>query len=285
LRTRYQPDPYYESERQIRILCILLRRKARNATFGEISTFGTNCVLILLGAIAASIYGCQLQQMTFATRAATSSANTARDSLNLANRPWIKVVSITPRVTPPGTHPFPALSFQHYGLNNTWVQFDFSVTIENLGPSVASRTNISVMPMTPDLAKHGDDVLALETLFCANERKAEKEKTGRDVGGITIFPKDPFERPSAGFWFGINPKVIQHPPNFSDQTGYFPLSVIGCVTYQSPVSQDIYQTGFVYDVGAHDRGFRGMIGMIPMGADLPAEDLRFYKREEGYFAQ
>jgi hypothetical protein len=282
LRTRYQRDPDDETERQIRILRVFLWIKARKSTFGEIATFGTNCVLIFIGIIAASIYGCQLHQMTIATQAATSSANTARDSLNLANRPWIKVVSVTTRDNPGS----PALRVMHYGSNNTWVDLTVVVTVENLGPSVATNTNIAITPFTPDIDQHGKDTLAAETLICANDRKTEEAKTGRNVAGITIFPKDPFEDPHAGSIFAINPKRILHQqPPFSDPAGYFPLSVIGCITYQSAVSQNVYQTGFIYDVGANDKGVKGFNGIIPMGADLVAQDLRFDKEEAGYFAQ
>ena len=49
-----------ETDRQIRTLGICLRQKFKKAPFGEIATLFTNIILIVVGIVAASIYGCQL---------------------------------------------------------------------------------------------------------------------------------------------------------------------------------------------------------------------------------
>jgi hypothetical protein len=88
-----------------------------------------------------------------------------------------------------------------------------------------------------------------------------------------------------GLLFAINPKLVQHPTGFSDQAGYLALSIGGCITYQSAVSKKVYETGFIYDLIGFDKGFNDFIGVIPLGADMSAKDLRFDRNENGYFAQ
>jgi len=209
---------------------------------------------------------------------------TMRSQLELANRPWIKVVSVAARDTPGF---FPALSFQQVGPFDpqhpaaTWANLFVYVAIENIGPSVAVNTDIMPILLTPDIAQHGKDILATESAFCRNARKA---RAGHDIEGVTIFPNDPFERHTT-LGFGINPKLVQHPPGFSNQTGYLALSVGGCVTYQSAFSKKVYQTGFIYDLAGFDKGFNNFIGLVPLGADISGKDLRFDRNESGYFAQ
>jgi hypothetical protein len=246
-----------------------------------VSTF-----FILLTNISYTVYSrLQWRASEKAANAAQSAANTARDSLILANRPWIKVVSVTTRdfAGPPPA----ALTFQRYGLNNTWANLVVSVSIENIGPSVAVNTQIELMQLLPDLAQHdwGKEMLATESAFCANARIRQPV---HDAGAVTVFPNDdPFER----HWtlaFAINPKLIQHPNvawAASNQAGWLALSVGGCITYQSAVSREVYQTGFIYDLTGRAKGINGFLGVIPLGADIPSKDLHFDRNEAGYFAQ
>jgi hypothetical protein len=94
-----------------------------------------------------------------------------QSQLELANRPWIKVVSVTTHDVR-GPHPA-ALSFQQYGPSSTWASLTVYVTIENMGPSVAVNTNILVVPLTPAVVQHdyGKDILVTELAFCSNARK------------------------------------------------------------------------------------------------------------------
>ena len=219
---------------------------------------------------------------------ATDSAGqlvTMQRQLELANRPWIKVVSIT-TLDFPGPQPA-ALTIQQYGPNSTWANLVVSVAIKNIGPSVAVNTNVELMPLTPDLAQHdwGKDMLATETAFCTNARKRQPI---HDAEAVTIFPND---EPFARHWtlmFAIDPKRVQHPNvawAASNQAGWLALSVGGCITYQSAVSKKVYQTGFIYDLTGRAKGINGFLGVIPLGADIASKDLHFDRNEAGYFAK
>jgi hypothetical protein len=206
--------------------------------------------------------------------------------LELANRPWIKVVGVATRDVSGFTS---ALSFRQIGPSDSqhppasWANFIASVIIENMGPSVAVNTNITMMPLTPAVVQqdYGKDILATESAFCSNERKAHIEP---GVTGVTIFPNDPYKR-EVTFGFALNPKLVQHPKGFINQAGYLALSVGGCITYQSAVSKKVYQTGFIYDVVGFDKGFNNFIGVIPLSANISAKNLRFDRNDSGYFAQ
>lgn len=269
-----QPDPL-----------VVVGRFIRDPSNASVITAIATVAIFLSGLVYTIVSFKQWQANEKAANAADSAAKTARDSLILANRPWIKIVSVTTRDLP-GPQPA-AMTFQKCGPKCTWADLIVSVSIENIGPSVAVNTNIELMPLIPDLAQHdwGKDMLATETAFCAN---AKKRGTEQDSGAVTIFPRDdPFER----HWtlsFAIDPKRIQHPPApwaTTNQAGWMPLSVGGCITYQSAVSKEVFQTGFIYDLEGRAKGINGFLGAIPLGSDIPSKDLHFDRNEAGYFAQ
>ena len=84
---RYQFED--EEARQVRALGILLRRKFKKADFGQIATLGTNVVLIVLGVVAAVIYGCQLSAFRDAN-------DLTKQSIHTSGRAWIGMEDISP---------------------------------------------------------------------------------------------------------------------------------------------------------------------------------------------
>ena len=107
------------------------------------------------------------------------------------------------------------------------------------------------------------------------------------MGATIIFPTDTLQRRPVIF-YEIEDKDIKHRPDLpyaTNEAGYVPLSVGGCVTYQSPVSGNVYQTRFIYNLEPYDRTLKDFNGLVPLGADIPWERLKFLNDEAGYYAQ
>jgi len=89
MNKRLRGEFEYEQDRQARAIAIYIWRKFRRASFGELATFVTNCVLILLATIAALIYGGQLGEMRH-TNELTKQALDASKTANALNTARIK---------------------------------------------------------------------------------------------------------------------------------------------------------------------------------------------------
>ncbi len=87
-------DFEYETCRQVRATCIFMRRKFKRASFGEVASFATSCVLIVVGVAAAGIYFGQLVQMRKSTNAATNAVALQEDSLHIDQRAWVTVSNV-----------------------------------------------------------------------------------------------------------------------------------------------------------------------------------------------
>jgi len=217
-----------------------------------------------------------------AAAAAKSAADTAANSLELANRPWIQVVGITPG----GNVSLPALVFR--GKNTDKFAFayelQFNLELKNVGTAVAINTRISVFPLIRVQDPMGDQksILNEESKTCESAR--QDGTNPNYLGAIVIFPSDT-HRHEYGVGYGIDERDIEHLTNPPYNGDYVPLSVGGCVTYQSPVSNKVYQTRFIYDLSAYDSHLRDFNGIIPLGVNFPSSGIRFISNDPGYYAR
>lgn len=176
--------------------------------------------------------------------AAKSAADTAREQLELSERPWIKILDLQPR----GDQPIVGgLSFQKIGpfKNDPDVRVQATIQIKlsfkNIGHSVADVTpNIEFFMPQFSASEYWNRVSAEEHRFCGSpDMSAVTEQK------IVIFP----DEPQPFDWYGgistpIRRENINHLP---EGTGIAPVMIV-CVSYRHKGLPSIYQTRAVYEI-------------------------------------
>jgi hypothetical protein len=202
-----------ETERQTRALGIFLRRKFKKATFGEIATLFSNFVLIAVGILAASIYGCQLTEIRRAN-------DLTRQSIHSNGRAWIGIE---------------AVSLNSLDKDDQDAMLGITFTLKNYGHSAAEHVRI-----LPEL-----DVLGATTGAAA---KCSDSNAGINVGDVTL-PDQKRDYPLGlkitdaeieSSFKKLNPVIGRNLPG---------LIVLGCLEYiDDPTEKSPHHTPFSYVV-------------------------------------
>ena len=189
----------------------------------EIASFG---VLTIYAALT-WIQSCQsIRSATAAANAAT----TAKDTLIIQNRPWIKY---TPTIAVP-LHFEPTPEIQ--------IAFD----LENTGPTIALNV-IAWQELFPmDSADYFSEIhraFAYRDSHCEAQRN---EFVGR--AGDVLFPKDVHKdlavlRPDAA--------TVRAIANQPSPLGKVAFMLVGCVTYRSSFDKTPHQTTFIYSLASN----------------------------------
>jgi hypothetical protein len=194
--------------------------------------------------------------------AAINTAETARDALQIGNRPWVK---ITPAIVEP-------LTFKDAGATMTTDNI-----IENVGSSVALHVLSweDVIPLDPDGSMK--TARARQEEWCGAHRHIQKG----EVSGSVLFPHDP-KRERMGMGPPMS-KVNEAKAKNALIPGKVGFVLVGCVSYRSSFESDTafgHQTRFIYRLGIpHDGVFQPYID--PVGT---ADQLRLIEMPDGFAA-
>jgi len=218
------------------------------------------------------------------SQAATDAADTAENTLVLANRPWIKIKH---RIVKP-------LDFGFTGAAGPAATMSVEDTIENVGNGVALNVLSweDVLPVDPD--ESTTSAVKRRAEWCdANKQFDPKSRT--TLNGNILFPKDPLIQIS-----GMGPliKTINKAARDNDRVmgpwykgngpnplaGKVALVMVGCVVYRSSFEKDgtrPHMTGFLYRLGEPQQsgGFQPFV--TPSGI---ADKLQLIHAPDGFFA-
>jgi hypothetical protein len=141
-----------EIERCLRDIAINLRGKFAGASFGDIATLVTNILLIVLGVIAAWIYGRQLSTMNGQLKAAQDTLTQTAQTFKIDERAWIELEPIRPRMLTPADATFSAtFTCDLYPKNvGKTVARDIVVKARELGASEDFGNNVEGLRNTQD---------------------------------------------------------------------------------------------------------------------------------------
>jgi hypothetical protein len=238
-----------------------LKRKIKSAGLGETVGTGANLLLVIVGIIAASIYGCQLDVMSGQLQQMQATSVLASKQLELLDRPWI-FVAFT--VESPIT------------FNSEQMRLNLRVHFKNVGHAVA--TNIVITQNAFLTANPFRTVLSRQKALCD---KTATDTTGMNEGRLemTLFPGN--EDSSLGVGTGISmPDIMANlldthlTPSFHDKV-FGPVFLVGCVDYQYAASSIHHQTRFAYEVGRALPHFPpDAVAAIKVGEDVPIEAVR-----------
>jgi hypothetical protein len=228
--------------------------------------------------------GKQSPEIKKSAEAAKSAADTAHDSLVLANRPWIKIKH---RIVKP-------LNFDFVGAAGPAATMDVEDTMENVGNSVALNV-ISwedVIPVDPDFSttsarKRRDE-------WC-NANKRFDPANSTTLNGRIMFPHDPFVQVSGmGPLMSTVNKAVEDNmiplKNFFRGSAPNPLLgkvqfvMVGCVVYGSSFEPDgtrQHTTGFLYRLAEPLPGGAVQGFISPHGT---ADRLQLIAFPDGFFA-
>jgi hypothetical protein len=264
---------------------------AREFRWVEVAQIGSNVVLAVVGIIALCIYSGQLSEMRKSSKAAQDAANasksaadTAHDSLVLANRPWIKIKH---RIVKP-------LNFDFVGAAGPAAIMSVEDTIENVGNSVALDVVSweDVIPVDPDFSttsarKRRDE-------WC-NANKRFDPASSTTLNGTIMFPHDPFVQVSGmgplrstvnkaveGNMDPLKKFVRGNGPN--TLLGKVQFVMVGCVVYRSSFEPDgtrLHTTGFLYHLAEPYPGGAVQGFISPHGT---ADRLQLIAFPDGFFA-
>jgi hypothetical protein len=177
-KTRFPPN-YAEDEieKYFREIATLLRRKSREASFGEITTFITNLILVLLGVIATSIYGCQLSTMNGQLEAARDTFTQTGQVFKIDERAWIELETIKPQLLAPADRTFPA-------------SFTCDLYPKNVGKTVARDIVVKAQDFgaAEDFGSNAEELRNTQDKMLLNEFK--EMGTGKPV----VVPANPVPR-------------------------------------------------------------------------------------------
>lgn len=201
--------------------------------------------------------------------AAKSAAETARDALQIGNRPWIK---ITPAIGEP-------LSFSFVGQAGRAATMTTQNIIENVGSSVALHVLAweDVIPLDPDGSMK--TALARREQWCSAHLHIQKG----EMSGSVLFPHDrKIERMGMG---PLMTKVDEAKSKNVLLPGKVGFVLVGCVSYRSSFEPDTasgHQTRFVYQLGI-PQSFGGFQPYIDP-TDSAGSQLRLIDMPDGFTA-
>ena len=190
--------------------------------------------MIALGLLIVNI--CQMRSTEKAASAAQDAAQTAKDTLVIAERPWITVGEM--KADGP-------LAFNPDGS----VSINLSFRLKNIGHSIATDIYLRPQMMAQIFGQSTFlDPINRQTEWCDKVRKERPERRFLK----TLFPDDDtwestslqinkLEIDSA---FGTYPNMLQQQGNFVAPIVY------GCVNYQFPFSKEVHQTRFAFVISA-----------------------------------
>jgi hypothetical protein len=185
---------------------------------------GITIVAGLIALVGLCVIYRSLKETHIATNAATAQAKTAQAQLELSERPWITVSN--PVITG-------SLTVDNNGVASTSV----SVIIKNIGKSPAR-----IFPQW-ELTSYNqaDDVLS-KMCHQSPPWQHQKEVPRLEALGPILFPDGdppPINLGLPGKLMSIAPRTYLVIP-----------SVVGCIIYKSFTTDEIYYTGFIYDLSA-----------------------------------
>jgi hypothetical protein len=267
----YLPDRIIRAEREIEEYTQREQNTYRklNLWIQVILVTGTWLTFIALMIYAGITFG-QLRQQITATSAAQQSADTAKETLIVTERPWITVEEMQPDD--------PGVSFNKDGSFSMNAKF----RVKNIGHSVATDIYLSPQTMAP---VWGGQQMFFEpvdrqTKYCDDFRKQKFDR--RWVK--TLFPGD-----DTWFYMGINIDKAEMKKAFAANTkafhqpprGIAPI-VYGCVNYQFKFSDEVHQTRFIFTISQRDPTGRiqprpNSALEIPLGDNLPASEVVIQK--------
>jgi hypothetical protein len=223
--------------------------------------------LVFITAFYTHYASIQADQAIKSADAAKSAANTARDTLVLAERPWIKIKH---RIVKPLTFNVPG----NGGLIDSMTVED---TLENVGTSVA----LNVLSWEDVIPIDADNSLSTALHRQKEWCDANRHPNEKGLSGNMIFPKDPFiqNMTVGGYMKNVTP-VAEANKVVPGQVGFV---LVGCVCYRSsfePKSDPTHQTRFVYYLGKVQQ-FGIMPYVLPEGI---ASDLQLIEMPDGFSA-
>lgn len=204
---------------------------------------------VIATVVITCIYWSQLGQMTISTDAAKSAADSARQALEIQNRPWIAVA-----VTQDGP-----LRFGPYGAG-----IDVQFHMKNVGhtPSIDTRYHASIVSL-PQKSWVAVEMKDAEKREC--DSFSQYFPAGSPKFLPAIFPNE--EPPPAPWPASIQPKGLQEAIASKSQgpfrhDGYVSLYLVACVVYRNSYSQDLHRSAYGFDLG------------IPKGPGMWMQDLK-----------
>jgi len=193
----------------------------------------------------------QLDALGTSADAAKSAAATASKSLEVGNRPWVK---ITHRLVKP-------LDFNFVGGMGPAASMVVEDTLENVGQTVALHVLSweDIIPIDADYSAR--TALARQKEWCDANRNSAQTRT---VGSV-LFPHALVVQNSgmAALMTKINAAVAASP--IKGKVGF---AMVGCVVYRSsfePLNTPNHQTRFIYDLGIPEAGGVWMPYVFPTG--------------------
>jgi hypothetical protein len=258
------------------------RELAREFRWVEFAQLAVNGVLAVIGIFALCIYHGQLKvmqgqlgeiikqypELQKSASSAKSAADTARDTLVLAQRPWIKIKH---RIIQP-------LTFNVSGNGGLIDSMTVEDTLENVGTSVALNVLSweDVIPIDPD-----------HSLRTARNRQrqwcdANRHPSEQGLSGYMLFPKEPFVQPMhVGGYMKDVMAVARANKLLPGKVGFV---LVGCVCYRSsfePQSDPTHQTRFIYYLGEVQKWGGFLPDVLPLGT---AANLRLIEMPDGFSA-
>jgi hypothetical protein len=257
-------NPIEETERALRNIlifftCCWLWIGKRHDQIVALGTLG----ILFATSIYAAFSFLQWEANQKAANAAKSAADTARDTLIVSERPWIKVEEMV------ATSP---LTFLANGRANVNLSFH----LRNVGNSVATR-----IYLRPQLMANTFDNTLWERPFARQKDWCDyvRKETPNPDALKTLFPTD-------DAWEPMGLQLTKEEIDSSSAT--FPLKelrgklinpmVYGCVNYEFPFSKDVHQTRFMFSISRMipnsptSRAFQAT-NPISVGGDVPEAEL------------
>jgi hypothetical protein len=209
----------------------------------------------------------QTPSFIVSAHAAESAAKTAIDTLQVGNRPWVKV---THQIIKP-------LDFNFVGASGPAATMTVEDRLENVGSTVALNVFSweDVIPMDADGSTR--TAVARQNEWCGFNRNSEQT---RSIGSI-LFPHDPSVQHSG---MGTLMTKVNQALAVSPIKGKVGFVMVGCVVYRSsfePRNKPNHQTRFIYDLGIPQSWGGWMPYILPQGV---ATDIRLIQDFRGYTA-
>jgi hypothetical protein len=224
--------------------------------------------LVFITAFYTRYASIQADQAIKSANAAKSAAETARDTLVLAERPWIKIKH---RIVKPLTFNVPG----NGGLIDSMTVED---TLENVGKSVA----LNVLSWEDVIPIDADNSLRTARNRQRQWCDANRHPNENGLSGYMLFPKDPFiQNMGVG---GYMKDVIPVAKANKILPGKVGFVLVGCVCYRSsfePKSDPTHQTRFVYYLGEVQKGGGFIPDVLPIGT---AAHLHLIEMPDGFSA-
>ena len=230
--------PEDDLDEEFRAFWEWLVSKFKDAKLIDLAQIVTGAVLVVIGIIAACIYWGQLNQMTIATSATRSAAETAARELELSERPWLSARFI---ITGPLV------------IDREGAHLPMQVVLNNFGRSPA--------------VKGADEIKFYASFLLHPDPRNVRRDLCEEVKGVSAQPLNsrrqflktwfPGEQPPTQYRLSIsrgeiNKAMINIPnslfPDYPTADRVFWIEIAYCVAYRSSFGAAEYHTGYSFDV-------------------------------------